>query len=252
MFSAAPTSVSVKEYLEAAASNKSPAFKIPPGIIAAAATTSDNAAVTGAAGTELELECVAVGGNPAPRLTWYVGGAELASTLAQDDRPDGSGTRTSRSRLRLPVTRADHGGQVRCEAEHDALDAPLVGRATLNILFPPRVTASVSTTHDAIAANASVGLAEGQAVTLTCAVESNPPANQVTWRRSGSVAGAVLTNQATFTISPVSRDLAGSYECVAENLLGRSQPAAIQLQVQCKFFKKTNYFLPMNMLPYLS
>ncbi len=226
---AAPTSVVVKEYRD---SNGAP--QIPAAITAAAA---DNA-VTAAAGTELELECIARGGNPAPRLTWSVGGVEIAGTVAQEDRRVGR-TWSSRSRLRLPVSRADHGGQVRCEADHDALDVPLLARVSLNILYPPRITASSTiltpSNSSSSSTNASV-LVEGGSVTLHCEVESNPAANRVSWRRSGSAAAAILTSQPTFTVSPVSRETAGSYECVAENLLGLSEPAALQLNVECEFF----------------
>jgi len=224
---AAPTSVVVKEYRDSSGA---------PQIPAAIAAAADNA-VTAAAGTELELECIARGGNPAPRLTWSVGGVEISGTVAQEDRRVGR-TWSSRSRLRLPVSRADHGGQVRCEADHDALDAPLLARVSLNILYPPRVTASasiLSPSNSSSASNASV-LVEGGSVTLHCEVESNPAATWVSWRRSGSAAAAILTSQPTFTVSPVSRETAGSYECVAENLLGLSEPATLQLNVECKFF----------------
>ena len=223
---AAPTSVVVKEYRDSSGA---------PQIPAAIAIAADNA-VTAAAGTELELECIARGGNPAPRLAWFVGGVEIAGTVAQEDRRVGR-TWSSRSRLRLPVSRADHGGQVRCEADHDALDAPLLARVSLNILYPPRVTASATIlppSNSSSASNASV-LVEGGSVTLHCEVESNPAATWVSWRRSGSAA-AILTSQPTFTVSPVSRETAGSYECVAENLLGLSEPAALQLNVECELF----------------
>jgi hypothetical protein len=225
---AAPISVVVKEYRD---SSGAP-------LIPAAITAADNA-VTAAAGTELELECIARGGNPAPRLTWFVGGVEIAGTVAQEDRRVGR-TWSSRSRLRLPVSRADLGGQVRCEADHDALDSPLLARVSLNILYPPRVTASATilspTNSSSSSSNTSV-LVEGGSVTLHCEVDSNPAANRVSWRRSGSAAttAAILTSQPTFTVSPVSRETAGSYECVAENLLGLSEPAALHLNVKCEF-----------------
>ena len=230
--SAAPTAITVREYAETLASGpgNSPDTTI--------ASSVDNT-ITGAAGTEVELVCTAVGGNPAPRLTWWVGGAEVPSTLAQEDRR-GSGdaansTWTSRARLRLPVSRADHAAQVRCEAEHDALNTPLVGLATLNILYSPRVMANIQQQGSA-SSNSSSSLREGEAVTLTCEVDSNPAAGRVSWRRSG--AAAILTGQANFTISPVTRDTAGSYECVAENSLGISQPATVQLNVDCKYIFK--------------
>ena len=76
--------VTVKEHLEPAGSGPL-STHIPADI----STALDNA-VTGAAGTDLELDCTVVGGNPAPKLTWYVAGTEVASTLAQEDRKQGT------------------------------------------------------------------------------------------------------------------------------------------------------------------
>ena len=36
-------------------------------------------------------------------------------------------------------------------------------------------------------------------------------------------------------ISPVTRHSAGTYKCVAENTLGMSEPAFVDLDVKCKF-----------------
>jgi len=70
-------------------------------------------------------------------------------------------------------------------------------------------------------------------VTLLCEVESNPPA-VVSWRRVGGEQQAVVGNGPSLTLQPVRREQAGSYQCQAENELGLSQPATVQLDVQCK------------------
>merc|ERR1719461_1355099 len=91
----------------------------------------------------------------------------------------------------------------------------------LNIFYPPRV--SVRASRDTL-------LAEGDAVTLSCDADSNPPAS-IIWRKLEKTTRYV-SNQASFTISSVTRTSAGSYQCVAENELGLSQPETIVLDVQ--------------------
>ena len=76
---------------------------------------------------------------------------------------------------------------------------------------------------------------EGDSVTLSCDVESNPPSS-VSWRKLEK-STRYVSNEPSFTISSVTRTSAGSYQCVAENELGLSQPETIVLDVQCKFIK---------------
>ena len=188
----------------------------------AGTTIGQDGAITGTAGEELNLECVSEGGNPAPKLFWSINGRELPTLQAQENQRTEAGAWKAVSRLTLPVSRADHRAEVRCRAEHDALDADLTTARSLEIYYPPRVTAS-STAGDQV-------LAEGQQVVFSCSADSNPPAS-LTWRRVG---GSQLTTEASFTIQSVGRETAGRYECVGENFLGLSKPAAVEIQVQCK------------------
>ena len=184
--------------------------------------TESTETISGRAGDELNLECLSVGGNPAPTLYWYIGDKIMPSKQTQENLKSDSGSWKSVSRLHLPVSREDNLAKVRCEASHDALDANLETSRTLDIMYPPRVTASTSATGV---------LAEGSTVVLSCSAESNPIAS-ISWRRAG---GPVLTTESSFTIQSVSRDSAGVYECVAENVLGLSKPSSVNIQVQCKY-----------------
>ena len=178
--------------------------------------------ITGRAGNQLHLECVSTGGNPAPTLTWYLAGKPLTAQQAQENIRSGEGTWKAVSKVSLPVSRDDHKSEIRCEAQHEALIENLVTYSQLDILYPPRAEAKPS--------KAGV-LSEGDSVSLTCETDSNPPAS-ITWRKSG---GSMLTSQPSFTIQAVSKESAGQYECVAENILGLSEPSTVKIRVKCKF-----------------
>jgi hypothetical protein len=68
-----------------------------------------------------------VGGNPSPRLLWYLDERRLEGRA----EPEEEGRAISR--LRLPVSREDHGRRLRCEARHEALSNPMSAEAALSI-----------------------------------------------------------------------------------------------------------------------
>ncbi len=67
--------------------------------------------------------------------------------------------------------------------------------------------------------------------TLRCIVDSNPPAT-ITWRKEGLK--EVFSPDKEIVFSPVTRHSAGLYSCSAENALGMSKPAYVDLDVKCK------------------
>ena len=76
---------------------------------------------------------------------------------------------------------------------------------------------------------------EKDSVTMRCISESNPPA-KVWWEKEGQ--NGILSPNEELTISPVMRSNAGLYKCVAQNGLGLSEPAFVDLNVKCKYFRK--------------
>ena len=74
--------------------------------------------------------------------------------------------------------------------------------------------------------------------TLRCIVDSNPPAT-ISWRKEGLK--DVFSPDKEIVFSPVTRHSAGLYSCVAENALGLSIPAYVDLDVKCKF--KAQYII---------
>ena len=178
--------------------------------------------MSGSAGDDLALECVARGGNPAPTLQWRLKGEEVMSREVQEDHRGQDGRWESVSRLVLPVSREDNRGQVECIVTHPALEKNIARSVTLNIFFPPLVTVHSSAPSSA--------LAEGDLVTLTCDSDSNPPSS-LAWRKLGRDT-EFLGSASNLALGPVSKDTAGTYQCTAENELGLSKPQTIVLEVE--------------------
>ena len=91
--------------------------------------------IIASAGDDLEMECIATGGNPPPTLRWFADNSEIRTGHTQENSRPGNSVRTwtSISRLGLPVSKSDDGATIRCEAEHPALQEPLSARKFLTI-----------------------------------------------------------------------------------------------------------------------
>ena len=209
-------------------------------------SSSGSDVISGSAGDDLSLECVADGGNPAPRLMWTLKGQQIRSQEEQEDSRMDNGRWRAVSRLRLPVNHEDNGAKLECSLHHDALDSEMKDEVGLNIFYPPKV--SVRSSRDTL-------LSEGDSITLSCDVDSNPPAS-VSWRKLEKNL-RYISSQSSFSINSATRTTAGSYQCVAENELGLSQPETVVLDVQCKSRKETLQLsdclfiktFPLQMLP---
>ena len=85
--------------------------------------------MTGIAGDELDLECVVTGGNPPPRLHWYVGSQRMEDAMEMEDTE----SRTVVSRLSFRPAKDHEGEHVKCIVEHSALTQDMETSATLDI-----------------------------------------------------------------------------------------------------------------------
>ena len=72
---------------------------------------------------------------------------------------------------------------------------------------------------------------EKDSVSLRCKAESNPQ-SKVVWYKENE--NGIFSVEKEIHISPVTRHSAGTYKCVAENSLGLSEPAFVDLDVKCK------------------
>ena len=80
-------------------------------------------------GSEVEVECVANGGNPPPGLQWYIGGRRWEGNTEEINQETG----VTVSRVKFPVTRGDDKKEVRCEVVHEALTDILEEKTNLEI-----------------------------------------------------------------------------------------------------------------------
>ena len=85
--------------------------------------------VSGAAGEPLEVECTVMGGNPPPRLHWFVGSRRVEGSQEVENRE----ARTVTSRLSVTATKEEAGDDVRCVVEHSALNEEMEAVARLEI-----------------------------------------------------------------------------------------------------------------------
>ena len=181
-----------------------------------------NPVFNGKAGQILELRCEAQGGNPTPRLIWSINNVNTSTDSRVMIRSEG-GIKTTSSTLSLPVNKDDNLSEIKCIVVHEALQAKLESKLTLNVLYPPEVKTDIM--------NRNI-LSEGEAATLTCDVDSNPPAS-ITWTKLG-LRKTFISSDRKLTFPVISRSDAGTYECQAENSLGHSNPSSQILDVQCK------------------
>jgi len=175
--------------------------------------------------TNVTLVCRAEGGRPPAKVTWHI--PESLSTFALSHTSTDSSSASSVVAL---AQRADRGTEISCSASHPALSAPLVAHATLDVLYVPIVSVSyrLPGTREGVRGS-RIALAEGDAVTLICRPDSNPPGG-VAWRRTGGQ--GVWSTEQEVLISPAGRESAGIYTCTAHNKLGVSGPREIQLDVE--------------------
>ena len=87
------------------------------------------ASVSGAAGEPLEVECSVAGGNPPPRLHWFVGSRRVEGSQEVENRE----ARSVTSRLSVTAAKEEAGDDVRCVVEHSALSEEMEAVARLEI-----------------------------------------------------------------------------------------------------------------------
>eukprot|EP00095_Tigriopus_kingsejongensis_P003091 maker-scaffold1368_size45390-snap-gene-0.5 protein:Tk03091 transcript:maker-scaffold1368_size45390-snap-gene-0.5-mRNA-1 annotation:"kin of irre-like protein 2" len=179
--------------------------------------------VIASAGEELELECVVSGGNPPSKIHWLGRDGAIQTGHTQENSRISPEARTwiSVSRLTLPVSKSDNGAVIKCVADHPTLSTPMSAQTPVTIHYPPTVSIETSPL-DYLEE-------EKDPATLRCITDSNPPST-VLWRKEGL--NGIFSPDEEIVISPVTRHTAGLYSCTAENPLGMSKPAFIELDVK--------------------
>ncbi|KAJ0170414.1 hypothetical protein K1T71_013785 [Dendrolimus kikuchii] len=116
--------------------------------------------------TTINVSCVVKEGKPQPEVIWYFNGKELK---AQTMTPDNS---TVVHKLRLTVSRAELGGELKCVVSSAALDENIVKKISLDVRVPPNKTYISGLIDHAT---------QGTLLTLMCTASGARPAASIEW-----------------------------------------------------------------------
>ncbi|XP_043232369.1 protein amalgam-like isoform X1 [Amphibalanus amphitrite] len=108
-----------------------------------------------------------------------------------------------------------------------ALDTEPLSELThrLEVLFGPVVSAQPS--------SGVLVVKLGETAEMSCQASGNPPP-RIAWRKQGGTlpSGAAEHEAGEYTVTGATRQMAGVYQCVAENGVGNPSTASVRLQVQ--------------------
>uniref|UniRef100_A0A8B9RB93 Cell adhesion associated, oncogene regulated n=1 Tax=Astyanax mexicanus TaxID=7994 RepID=A0A8B9RB93_ASTMX len=159
--------------------------------------------------TSLVLECV-VSGSPAPVARWTKEGQDLQLSPRMQ----------LHSNLRLSEVRAGDGGNYSCTVQRE--DGEMVS-----------VSYTLSVLGDVSKGPSDQSVPSGSSVRFTCASRGNPPP-KITWLFNSSPvlpSSHVQISDSALSISSVSAQDQGVYQCLLDNEIGSAQSAA-RLTVQ--------------------
>ncbi|KAH3699136.1 hypothetical protein DPMN_074090 [Dreissena polymorpha] len=192
------------------------------------ATISGNREIVADGLNRLTLICTAGESNPVPDIVWYNGSSQLAN-----DRPynDTAGLqwngKVRRQELWLNPTRYMNGDNIRCEVRNTVSSGPVMsGNATLNLRYRPIVSVEPSSSLTVREDPTATG-------TLTCTVDSSPPAN-ISWYHGNLLISSAVPSDGRLvhTINPVTRQSYGTYTCKADNAIPSKDEQAVTLNVE--------------------
>ncbi|XP_067298539.1 B-cell receptor CD22-like [Pseudorasbora parva] len=124
--------------------------------------------------------------------------------------------RDGNNELLLQSVRREDAGRYSCAVHGHTHTSPGVH---LNVMYPPR-SVSVSISPSGV-------IVEGDSVTLSCSSDSNPPAQNFSWFKGGTIVGSGRI----YSISKISSDDSGEYKCKSINEHGEKYSDAVTLNV---------------------
>ncbi|XP_068204008.1 cell adhesion molecule 3-like [Palaemon carinicauda] len=160
-------------------------------------------------GNSITLHCVVEGGNPAPSITWILGGEDITATSQIHSHwVDSEGVFNTKSNLTVARVGKDlHNNTVACVVRHPSLPVAVSVPLRLNIEYSPdfrlRRWPSWGTP-----------VREGASVSLLCSVDANPPSDP-TWVKGGRAAG--VSSQNSLLLRKTTYSDGGRYRCVASD-----------------------------------
>ncbi|XP_053275526.1 B-cell receptor CD22 [Pleuronectes platessa] len=133
--------------------------------------------------------------NPPPAYTWYKENQTLLNRAAQ---------------LVFRSIRSSDSGEYYCTAENE-LGKTTSKRVLINVKYAPK--------PPSVSVSPSGEIMEGSSVTLTCSSDANPAANY-TWYKENE--DSPTASGQIFTITNITAEHGGKYQCEAQNTQGRS------------------------------
>ncbi|XP_054719999.1 roundabout homolog 1-like isoform X2 [Uloborus diversus] len=167
-------------------------------------------------GEPTALTCSSEGGSPDPTIRWYRDGVALQGQLQKG----GSRERPTSSVLTVTPRLEDDEATYRCVVSNRALrdDVKLETSVVLTVHYAPRITVGPSN---------PLNVLENSDAHLSCSVISSPPVRSVRWLRNVRM----ISNTYNHTIRGVTAEDSGNYTCVADNGVGESSKANLELIV---------------------
>jgi len=175
------------------------------------------APLTGIAGKDVGVECIVKGGNPPPKLRWYLDSTEIDGGLESENQEE----QTVTSIIHIPVRKEDQQKIIRCAVEHEALQTEMEAATELDIQFAPEV--SIKPTE------ASISALEDSTVNITCTAQANPAAS-IIWKEKKT--GQTISYNGILSLPNISKQQAGSYVCEASNIIGISESLETVINVK--------------------
>ncbi|XP_047477913.1 uncharacterized protein LOC125031286 isoform X1 [Penaeus chinensis] len=185
-------------------------------------------------GDLLTLTCKALhGSSKVESLQWILGGVEVDSTW----RRVGEGISTNVLDLG-GLDQRHHNARLTCrlttsDPAHAHVLANITDVSTIITMFHvPEATILVDGGRED---EGSHEVTEGDGVTFKCVVSADPPAYNITWLHNGRVVTAGgrrwQPDNSTLSVTPVTKEDAGLYTCLASNSEGDGHSNAVLLRV---------------------
>ena len=174
------------------------------------------------------LRCESRGGNPAPRIVWFINDLEVPSVQRNETEVGSSKRWTVISTLEHTFSREDNKRVVRCSVHHEALTRKVREvNLELDIQYPPSVR--LERTPNSVEVEDGV-----DTVVLTCVADGNPKPD-IVWRKLGQ--SSIFRIEENLRFDPVRQKDGGTYICLARNDLGASDELSANIDVR---FAPTN------------
>lgn len=173
-------------------------------------------------GEAFRLTCSSEGGSPDPVIQWFKDNNPIQGQVTLGGSKDKPTTNT----LDIKPTISDDRSFYRCTVWNRAIreEEKLEGTYSLTVHYTPRVKVGPFN---------PLSVLKGSDVTMTCNVDSNPPANKIKWYKNERL----ISPEANHTVINVVPEDSGSYVCVADNgvMDSRGNPGKGELDLSVLF-----------------